>query len=201
MIKAICFDLDGVYFTAESFKRFKANLPKTETDEEKINFVLYKSDEMAKFKKGEISEEDFWDFARRELGIKVDNEEIFECLRDSYVVNPDVKKYVEEIREKGYMSCVCSNNFETRIRELNKKFDFLKDFDFAVFSYEEGVMKPDKKIFESLVAKSGVQANEIVYSDDESSRLQGAIELGIQAFVYENFKQFRKKLSEFGVVN
>jgi len=199
MIKAICFDLDGVYFTSESFKRFKANLPKIETDEDKINFVLYKSDEMAKFKKGEINEEDFWNFARKELGIEVDNEGIFACLRDSYEVNSDVQDYVRKVREKGYMSCACSNNFVTRIRELNKKFNFLKDFDFTVFSYEEGVVKPDKKIFESLVKKSGVEANEIVYSDDDASRLEGAIELGIQAFVYENFDQFTGKLLELGV--
>lgn len=199
MIKAICFDLDGVYFTSASFQRFKANLPKTVTDEEKINHVLAKSDEILNFKRGKLTEEEYWNFARKELGITVDNEGIFTCLRDSYEINPDVRKYIAGIRAKGYKSCACSNNFVTRIRELNNKFDFLKDFDFTVFSYDVGITKPDKEIFEKLVEKSGVQPNEIVYSDDDESKLAGAKELGIQAFVFENFEQFTKKLEELGV--
>jgi putative hydrolase of the HAD superfamily len=199
MIKSICFDLDGVYFSGESFKRFKKNLPKKETSDEKINDVLYKSEEMAAFKTGTISEDDFWHYAKQELGITISNQDIYSCLQDSYEVNSEVKEFISEIRAKGYKSCACSNNFVTRIRELNNKFNFLQDFDFYVFSYEEHVTKPDKLIFERLIEKSGNKANEIAYSDDEPSRLTGAIDLGIEAFVYENFTQFRSKLIELGL--
>jgi HAD superfamily hydrolase (TIGR01509 family) len=88
----------------------------------------------------------------------------------------------------------------TRIRELNKKFDFLKDFDVQVFSYDVGVTKPDKKIFESLVKKSKVDANQIVYSDDSPIKLSGAEELGIHTFVFENVDGFVEKLEEFQVL-
>jgi len=37
MIKAVTFDLDGVYFTPQSFKNFKVNLPKKITDREKVD--------------------------------------------------------------------------------------------------------------------------------------------------------------------
>ncbi len=195
MIKAITFDMDGVYFTPQSFRTFKAALPKKVTDEEKINWVLYKSPQMLGFKMGKITEENYWDFARKELGIEIENSEIFKLLRESYEVDEKVKRYVSVIRSKGLKTCICSNNFITRIRELDNRFNFLKDFDVRIFSYEVGVMKPDKKIFEELVRGSGVAPGEIVYSDDDETKLQGAIELGIKAFVYEGFEEFVSKVN------
>ena len=188
-MKAVTFDLDGVYFTPQSFKNFKANLPKKVMDEYKLNWVLYKSPEMLNFKMGKMEENEYWDFVRKELGVELNNSEIFKLLRDSYEVNPEVKEYVNEVKAKGLKTCICSNNFVTRIRELNSKFDFLKDFDVKVLSYEVGIMKPEKGIFEVLIKQSGVKPEEIVYADDDESKLQGAIDLGINAFVYEGFEK------------
>jgi len=198
MIKEICFDLDGVYFTKESFIKFRQVIGSNST-EEKTNFVLYKSDEMLNFKKGLITENEYWNYVRKELDVKYTNEEIFKILKDSYSIDENVVAVVKQIKKLGYIACICSNNFETRIRELNAKFDFLKDFDVQILSYKVGVTKPDKKIFEELVKSSGVNPNEIIYSDDSPEKLLGAKELGINVFVYENFAQFLENLKSFGV--
>ena len=131
MIKAVTFDLDGVYFTPQSFQNFKANLSKKVTDEEKVNWVLYKSPEMLNFKSGKLSEVEYWDFVRKELGVELHNPEIYKLLRDNYEVNPEVREYVHEVRAKGLKTCICSNNFITRIRELEARFNFLADFVFC----------------------------------------------------------------------
>lgn len=199
MIKAVTFDLDGVYFTPESFRNFKKNLPKKVTGEEKVNWVLYKSPEILAFKSGKMSENAFWAFAKSQLGINMENAGIFKVLRDNYEVNPEVHEYVIKIRKTGLKTCICSNNFVTRVRELNNKFDFLKHFDVKVFSFEEGVLKPEKAIFRKLIKRSGVKPDEIVYSDDDVSKLQGARDLGINTFVYEGFDKFALKLTELGI--
>jgi putative hydrolase of the HAD superfamily len=198
MIKAICFDLDGVYFTKGSFLKFKEVIGKDSTVE-KTDFVFYKSDQIANFKKGVISENEFWDYVRKELNTSLTNDEISNILRESYSVDQNVAEIVRKVRNLGYKTCLCSNNFETRIRELNTKFDFLKDFDVQVLSFKVGAIKPDKKIFEKLIRQSGVLPEEIIYSDDTFEKLQGAKDLGINVFVYENFPQFLKTLSDFGV--
>lgn len=199
MIKAITFDLDGVYFTSESFKRFKANLPKATSDEAAVNQVLYKSPQMQLFKTGKISEDNFWAYARQELGINVSNPDIFRILRDSYEINPQVRDYVHQVKSAGYKTCICTNNFITRIRELNKKFNFLADFDIQVISYEVGYIKPDPRIFQALLERSQVLPGELVYSDDDSSKLTGAKDLGINAFAYEGFDKFVTSLHSLGV--
>lgn len=198
MIKAVCFDLDGVYFTPESFKRFKQTLAPN-VDDAKLGQVLNKSSEMLQFKTGKMSEDAFWQFACTALEIPFDKKKIFQTFHDVYEINPEVRDYVRKVRQDGFKTCICSNNFVTRIRELGNAFHFLEDFDVRVFSFEVGYMKPDIEIYKALVEKSGVKASEIVYSDDSEEKLAGAHELGIQAFVFENFEQFRVKLRELGV--
>lgn len=198
-IKAVCFDLDGVYFTPESFKRFK-NVVAKDADKPISDYVFHESKEILQFKKGEISENEYWDFVRLQLEITLSNEEIFKIMRDSYETNPQVVEIVHRVRKNGFKTCVCSNNYVTRIRELNNKFKFLDDFDTQIFAYDVGVLKPDKKIFEALINQSKVKPSEIIYSDDSPDKLKGATELGIHTFVYEDIKSFINKLKSFGVL-
>ncbi len=185
----ICFDLDGLYFTSESFQRFKETLA-PDIEKEKRDFVLALSDEMKAFKLGNISEEEYRERVKKELGLSCSLEEIYTKLRDSYEVNPDVVQLANNLKDKGYKIGICSNNFVTRIRELDKKFHFLDDFDVHIFSYEVGAMKPDTKIFQVLIEKSWLSAEQIIYSDDDEKKLSWARNLWIQTFVFHDFDEF-----------
>lgn len=78
-------------------------------------------------------------------------------------------------------------------------FTFLDDFDTVVLSYEVGTDKPNKEIFQELVNKSDVEANEIFYSDDDETKMEGAKELGINTFLYTDFDAFVEHLEGLGV--
>ncbi|HMS91667.1 MAG TPA: HAD family phosphatase, partial [Candidatus Absconditabacterales bacterium] len=150
-------------------------------------------------KLGNISEEEYRERVKKELGLSCSLEEIYTKLRDSYEVNPDVVQLANNLKDKGYKIGICSNNFVTRIRELDKKFHFLDDFDVHIFSYEVGAMKPDTKIFQVLIEKSGLSAEQIIYSDDDEKKLSGARNLGIQTFVFHDFDEFVQDVKNCGV--
>lgn len=190
MIKAVTFDLDGVYFTSESFSNFKKSL----------GVHNFNDDAMAQFKRGEISEDKFWDLTRQEFDIKLSNQEISELLADSYSVNQNVVDVVKKVRNLGIKTCICTNNFPTRINSLDNKFNFLNDFDVQIFSYQVGAMKPDLKIFQSLIEKSEYQPSEIIFADDKQANVDAALSLGINAFLYTNFDAFIKQLQYLGLV-
>lgn len=198
MIKAICFDLDGVYFTSKGFSSFKEKIMNLGVSKEDTDYYLH-GEPMLEFKRGEVSEEDYWQGAVDYWNLDIAPSEIIELLPLGYEIDPEVHKVLEQVKESGYKTCICSNNFVTRIEKLQKKFGFLEDFDVAVFSYEIGVTKPDKKIFEELIRRTNVKPEELVYSDDGEDKLKRALELGINAFLYENFEQFKDKLLELGV--
>lgn len=193
--KLICFDLDGLYFTEQSFQRFKETIaPNVERD--KRDQILALSNQMRDFKSWIMSEEDYRDWAKRELWLYCTNEYIYTKLRESYEVNKYVEQLAKNLKQKWYKIWICSNNFSTRIRELDNKFNFLANFDVCIFSYEVWFMKPDSKIFQILIDKSGLAANNIIYSDDKEEKLQWAKSLWIQTFVFHDFDEFVQDLKD-----
>ncbi len=150
-------------------------------------------------KKDEISEKEYRDEATRYWGIDNPQKGLIALLAKGYEISPEVDTVMKLVRRNGYKVCICSNNFKSRVEVLQREFGFLDSFDVAVFSYDVGVLKPDRTIFEELVKRSGVETEEIVYSDDGEDKIQGALELGVNAFVYEDFEQFRGMLVKLGV--
>jgi len=199
MIKAICFDLDGVYFLNDK-SNFIKSLVNLGVSEDEAKRVFLKSDEMNKqYKLGKITDEEFWNWALREWHLDLTVQEVIDLLIEGYETNKSAVEYVKKVRNAGYKTVICSNNFPARIDGLQKRFGFLDDFDVSVFSYEVGVDKPNKEIFQTLIEQSGLKADEIVYSDDDASKMDGAKELGINTFLYTNLDAFIKHLENLGV--
>ena len=169
----------------------------SEKDTKKQKKYLRKSRKM--YKKGKMTDDEYWTWAIEQWGIDLTVQEVIDLLIEGYEVNEDVVRVVKEVKEKGYKTLICTNNFPARISGLDKRFGLLDNFDASVFSYEIGATKPSTKIFQTLVDRSGVEAEEIVFADDNNDNLVGAKEVGIQAFFYEGFDHFIGKLKELGV--
>lgn len=197
-IRAICFDLDGVYFTSAGFKSFKQRIMDMGVSKEKVDYILH-GEPMDRFERGEVGEELFWEEAVRYWKLPQTPQEIIQLLPLGYEINTEVDRYVSYLRAQGYLTCICSNNFTTRVKSLQDRFGFLQKFDVHVFSYEVGVLKPNKAIFEVLIERLNCKPEEIVYSDDNEDKLAGAKELGIEGFVYEDFELFKRHLVSLGV--
>lgn len=198
MLKAICFDLDGVYFTSAGMQEFAKKLGTLCGNEEKARQAVFASDEMKAFKQGNLSEENYWCYVNDFLGLTLSLDKYKKLLGEKYEVNKDVETYASKLRGTGYKTCICSNNFVTRINVLQEKFRFLDNFDVVVLSYQVGVTKPDKAIFQALVDKAKVRPSEIFYSDDSEEKLAGAEELGINVSLYTGFEGFIKTLEDLG---
>ena len=199
MIKAITFDLDGVYFV-HGKENFIKNLVFLGVLENEARRVFLKSDEMnQKYKRGVWNDEQFWTWAIAEWKVDKTVTEIVQLLIDGYEVDPQVVDLVRKVRANGYKTLICSNNFPARIKGLQKKFGFLDDFDVVVLACEVGDIKPNRKIFEELIKRSGVQPNEIFITDDYQAALDTAKDLGLQTHFYTNFSDFVETLKNLGV--
>lgn len=199
MIKGITFDLDGVYFI-HGKANFIASLGKLGVSESEAKRVFLKSDEMNKlYKEGKMTDEQYWSWAAAQWNLAMPPAELVQLLIDGYETNPPVLDVLRRVKGNGYKILACTNNFPARINGLNGRFKFLDDFDAAVFSYEVGASKPDKKIFQALLDKSGLRGDEVVYADDDPTKLAGARELGMMTFVYETFEKFIADLKGAGV--
>lgn len=199
-IKAICFDLDGVYFTPQGKRSFHNALSEEfGADPEKVDEIMYRSDAMRDLVTGKIEPHAFWEYLRNETNIKANDDELLARWVRDYKVDENVQQAVRSAKKQGYIACVCTNNNAARLPILKSKFNLDDEFDVIVSSHEVGFTKPSRDIFQSLLAKTDVQPNALVYSDDNPDRLQGAKDLGIIVFVYENFEQFLSELRKLEV--
>jgi len=199
MIKAITFDLDGVYFI-NGKSNFVKTLGNLGVDKEEVVRVFLKSKEMNKFyKEGHWTDEQYWSWALREWKMDMNTKEIVKFLIAGYETNNKVVETIKKAREKGYRTLICSNNFPARINGLQERFGFLDNFDAWTLSYEAGVTKPSPGIFQKLVEKAGVKPFEIVFADDNEGNLSGARKVGIKTFFYESFDNYLEDLRGVGV--
>jgi putative hydrolase of the HAD superfamily len=198
MIRAITFDLDGVYFV-NGKENFLNNLVNLGVKEKAAKEVFF-SDKMNKeYKLGKLTDDDFWTWAINKWGLNISVKDIIDLMIKGYEINGEVEKVVKAVRKIGYKTLICSNNFPARINGLQKRFNFLDNFDVAVYSFTVGAAKPNRKIFEELVKRSGFKPEEIVFADDDEEKLSGAKDVGIQAFVYKGFDKFLEELRKLGI--
>jgi epoxide hydrolase-like predicted phosphatase len=61
--------------------------------------------------------------------------------------------------------------------------------DVAIYSHEEGVRKPDPRIFALTCERLGVRPEEIVFLDDIEGNVAAATAYGIQAILYRDNAQ------------
>ena len=199
-IKAICFDLDGVYFIGKGKSSFHLALSQEfGAQKGNVDEFMYRSKTMAALVRGEITSEEFFNTMRETLGINKSNQEITKRWVQDYEIGQEVRELVLRVKNLGYKTCVCTNNNAIRLGALEEKFGFMSDFDVIVSSHEVGECKPHEKIFTALLEHLGVEPEELVYSDDNPARLEGATKLGMHTFVYESFTQFKEELRALGI--
>jgi len=199
MIQAITFDLDGVYFPSGKVNFIKA-LGKLGVSEDEAKRVFLRSDQMNQaYKIGKMTDEKFWSWAAKEWKLQKTPQELIDLLISGYDVDERVVDTIKGVRANGYKTLVCSSNFPARVNGLQQRFGFLDNFDVTVFSYEVGANKPSKIIFQELINRAGVPAQTIIFADDHAENLDEAKQLGITAFLYEDFNKFIDQLKNSGV--
>jgi len=71
----------------------------------------------------------------------------------------------------------------------------------AYLSYELGLAKPEREIFDYAVADLGLAAHEVLFIDDNQINVDGALTAGLQAGLAKGPEQATAVLSAFGVVD
>jgi putative hydrolase of the HAD superfamily len=75
------------------------------------------------------------------------------------------------------------------LHEEKGKFTFIDKIDGKVVSGYEGISKPDAGIYELLMDRYGLKADECVFIDDRPENIEVAKALGMEGIVFESYEQ------------
>jgi 2-haloacid dehalogenase len=81
-----------------------------------------------------------------------------------------------------------------------EQFDFLAWFEGIVISGEVGVNKPDRRIFEHLAERFGIEPEAAVFVDDSVANIAAATDLGYRAIQFTDATALRQALVRLGLL-
>ena len=101
----------------------------------------------------------------------------------------------ESLRADGYKLYGLTNwSAETMPRAMTK-FGFMKGLDGMIVSGEEGIKKPDEKIFRLLLERYNLRPEETVFFDDHIENVIAAREIGIHGIHFKDAAQAERDLN------
>ncbi len=103
-------------------------------------------------------------------------------------LNVELASYFASLRPR-YRTAILSNSFVGARRREQERYRFDEMCDLIVYSHEEGMEKPEQRIFELTCKRLGVQPEETIFLDDVEPHVAAAREYGIQAILFQNTTQ------------
>ena len=183
------FNLKGFYELLnieESYDSFKSYFDKT------CNLV----------ESGKINDEDFFNGIIREFNLRIDYYEIIDLYNKSNgIYNIEALNLLKRIRDNGNKVYILSNlkklDYDNFIRDVSNIY-----YDKFYKSYEIGLTKPDKKIYEYVVKDIEVNPNDVLFFDDREENINNAKELGIDARLVNvyNIVEYFKDNNYFDII-
>ena len=105
-----------------------------------------------------------------------------------------------ELRDRGTALYALSNFSAETFPPTLKRFDFLRWFGGMVISGEVGVIKPDPRIYEILLARFAIDPHRAVYIDDVAANAAAARAFGIHGIHFTTPCTLREELIRLGLL-
>jgi len=151
------------------------------------------------FHKGMISEDTFWRQITGKLGKQMppSRSQWYEAFRSAYVPKQEMFRLASSLHDKGYKTAFLSNTELPAVEFFHEQgYDM---FDVLVFSCVEGVMKPERRIYEITLERLGSKAGQAVFIDDRQDYIRGAQNVGLNAILFKTIDQVKDELIGLGV--
>ena len=180
MIKNVIFDLGGVVLGRE-LRRLGDVLN---------TFAFISADESfpefwSEFDRGTYTREEVTQLLSEEYNLSYeDASQQVQQLLDLLQPIPETVAVIEELKERGIRCYVLSNMSKEFYAEL-LKFPVFEHFDGAVVSYQERVNKPDRRIYEIILSRYGLEPSETVFADDKIANTEAAAALGLHTVTFD----------------
>ncbi|MBI3888824.1 HAD-IA family hydrolase [Candidatus Nomurabacteria bacterium] len=78
-------------------------------------------------------------------------------------------------------------------------WDIRNIFDVVSFSWELGLKKPNKEIFDITLEKFNINPEEAIFIDDGENNIKKAIEYGLSGIVFKSVEQLKNELKKLNI--
>lgn len=196
MIKNIIFDIGNVlvdYCWKEHIARFGF----TGETLERIGDAMMRSPQWNEIDRGVWSNEELLKaFIQNAPELEKEIQLVFSDLSTLVRERPYSVEWIRSLKKEGYRT-YCLSNYSYRVEtEAAHALSFLKELDGGILSYKVHQIKPDPKIYQTLMERYGLKAEESVFLDDSPANIETARALGMQGILVTSQEQAVEALDQ-----
>lgn len=192
--KNIVFDVGNVLVTYEP-KRCLENLGYDEETKEAVMQAVFKSPLWNENDRGVLSTAELEEgFVANAPKYEMQIRKAFQNVGRAIELMPHTMDWIKDLKARGYHLYIISNYGEFTYQQTEHKLKFLPYMDGTIFSYQHKMIKPDREIYELLLRKYNLKADECVFIDDCAENVVAAREAGFSAIQFFSFAQAKREL-------
>lgn len=149
---------------------------------------------------GTATESDYWNQVRKENLINMTDMEMRREILERFIVRPEVMDLVKKLRSKGFEVNILSDQTDW-LDQLDRKYDFYKEFHKIINSYRIGKGKRDHTLFSDIHESANLSPRRILFIDDNPGNIKRAQDQGWRTILYENPGQVKEDLFRIGLLD
>jgi len=107
---------------------------------------------------------------------------------------------LRELKQQGTPVYALTNWSTEKFPLAQAKFPFLREFDGMVVSGIEKCVKPDPQIYNILLNRYHLKAQDCIFTDDNPANIEGAKALGFDTVLFTSSQNLRRALVARGVL-
>lgn len=196
MIHNIVFDIGNVLagFVWEEFYR---SFGYSEEEFERLADATVRSSFWNEIDRGVLSDEELLNgFIANDPSMEKQLREVFVNVERMICKYDYAIPWIKELKAKGYGVYYISNFGRKTYKDCIKALDFLPEMDGGILSYQEKIIKPSLEIYQLLLTRYGLTAEECVFIDDLSKNVEAAREAGMKGIVFQSKMQADRELDK-----
>ncbi|MBP3352078.1 MAG: HAD family phosphatase [Lachnospiraceae bacterium] len=199
MIKNIIFDIGNVLMPF-GYRPFFESFGYDEETVERLSKATAQTPDWNELDRGVLSyEEVLGRFVENDSQLEEIIQRVFADLHGILGVYDYTESWIKQLKEAGYGVYYLSNFFQKADEDCKDLMGFLELTDGGILSYKDKVTKPDRQIYELLLERFGLKAEECVFLDDTKKNIDGARAVGIHGILFHDREQAVAELQKLGV--
>lgn len=199
-LEAVILDLGGVVFgiSVERILRSWAESSGCKTDHIYEKFKVDRFYEL--FETGSISAEQYRSHVCNLLGISLTAAQFDMGWNNIYLdLLPGIEELLRQLRTKVRLTALTNTN-EIHALDWRRRYSTILSYFEKVFaSHEIKARKPEAESYRVVIDYLRLAPNKIAFFDDNPENVQGAIAVGLNAFVVSSPAEVAEKLRDFGI--
>lgn len=133
-------------------------------------------------------------FVKNAPDLEKDLHVAFDDMTDIVTIRDFAVDWIKGLKAKG-LSVYYLSNFSQKIeRECEAALVFRNETDGGILSWKDKLIKPNPAIYQLLLDRYGLKAQESVFIDDTKVNIEAGEALGIRGIVYRDFEQVCREL-------